>query len=309
MKKYLVLILVMFFSFGLVIAQDEEATKKKKDRPVRSMFESSILIDDQTSVIPVKNTLEMHIQHRFGVIKDNGISDLFGIYAPSANTRMGLNYSILNNLMLGYGITRINNSNGKMISDFQVKWNILQQTRKNTIPLNLTLYANMAIDGRNENLYQPDTANLDYQFANRLSYFTQVMVGRKFAEWFSLELHFSWTHYNAVSAVIPNVEGYEHDIMGVGGHMRFKFSPQSSILIMYTAPIFIKGMAENEVVMNNWYSNFGIAYEVATSTHAFQMFVTTANGIIPQDIYMYNNSQWTKTEIRIGFNITRLWSF
>jgi len=308
MKKHLVLVLVMLFSFGLVTAQDEEAPKKKKDRPVRSMFESSVLIDDQTSVIPVKNTLEMHIQHRFGSM-ENGISDLFGIYAPSANTRMGLNYSILDNVMVGYGITRLNNNNGKMISDFQAKWNILRQTRKNTIPLNLTLYANMAIDGRNKDKYQPDTANLDYKFTDRLSYFTQLLIGRKFAEWFSLELHVSYTHYNAVKSDIPNVKGFEHDVFGWGGHMRFKFSPQSSILIMYSAPVYIASLSENQETLNKYYSNLGIAYEVATSTHAFQIFITTANGIIPQDIYMYNNYDWTKGEFRFGFNITRLWSF
>lgn len=305
MKKHLILIFAMLFSFGLVTAQDEEAPKKKKDRPVRSMFESSVLIDDQTSIIPVKNTLEMHIQHRFGLLKENGISDLFGIYAPSANTRMGLNYSILDNLMVGYGITRKN-----MYSDFQVKWTFLRQTRKNTIPLNLAVYANMAIDGRNNSEFGDD-----YEFVNRLSYFTQLIIGRKFAEWFSLELNASFIHYNAVkSNDYPNPPdtinaGYDHDAIGIGGHMRFKFSPQSSILIMYTAPISLKGLSEHDEVWNTWYSNFGIAYEVATSTHAFQIFITTANGIIPQDIYMYNTSDWTKGEFRFGFNITRLWSF
>jgi len=226
MKKHLILIFAMLFSFGLVTAQDEEAPKKKKDRPVRSMFESSVLIDDQTSIIPVKNTLEMHIQHRFGLLKENGISDLFGIYAPSANTRMGLNYSILDNLMVGYGITRKN-----MYSDFQVKWTFLRQTRKNTIPLNLAVYANMAIDGRNNSEFGDD-----YEFVNRLSYFTQLIIGRKFAEWFSLELNASFIHYNAVkSNDYPNPPdtinaGYDHDAIGIGGHMRFKFSPQSSIL-------------------------------------------------------------------------------
>jgi len=289
----------MLFSLGLVTAQDEEAPKKKKDRPVRSMFESSVLIDDQTSIIPVKNTLEMHIQHRFGLLKENGISDLFGIYAPSANTRMGLNYSILDNLMVGYGITRKN-----MYSDFQVKWTLLRQTRKNTVPLNVAIYANMAIDGRNKSVFGDD-----YQFTNRLSYFTQVLVGRKFTEWFSLELHASFTHYNAVKSDIPNVKGYDHDVFGWGGHMRFKFSPQSSILIMYTAPVYIASLSENQETLNKFYSNLGIAYEVATSTHAFQIFITTANGIIPQDIYMNNTSDWTKGEFRFGFNITRLWSF
>ena len=169
MKKHLAIVLVMLFSFGLTFAQDEEAPKKKKDRPVTEMFGSGILIDDQTSVIPNKKTLEMHIQHRFGLIKENGIKDLYGIYAPSSNTRMGLNYSILDNLMVGYGITRKN-----MYSDFQVKWAFLRQTRKNTMPITMVVYANMAIDGRNESNFGDD-----YNFANRLSYFSELIVGRK----------------------------------------------------------------------------------------------------------------------------------
>ncbi len=300
MKKQLIFLLIAIFSIGVVIGQgDESKPEKKKERPVRSMFESSILIDDQTTIIPVKNTLVMHIQHRFGLIKTNGASDLFGIYAASANTRMGLNYSILDNLSVGYGITRKN-----MYNDFQVKWAFLKQTRSGSVPLNLAVYANMAIDGRKESTFGDD-----YEFANRLSYFTQLIAGRKFNEWFSMELSVSYTHYNAVPTETINVKGYEHSVFGAGGHMRFKFSPQSSILLMYSSPIFIEGMAQNTEVMNTWSPNFGLAYEVATSTHAFQIFVTTANGIVPQDIYMYNTSELGNSEIRFGFNITRLWGF
>lgn len=294
----------MLFSFGLIFAQDEEAPKKKKDRPVTEMFGSSLLIDDQTSVIPEKKTLEMQIQHRFGLIKNNGISDLFGIYAASANTRMGLNYSILDNLMVGYGITRKN-----MYSDFQIKWNILRQTRKNSMPITLTLYANMAIDGRNKSVYTTSTADSVYKFTNRLAYFSQIMIARKFTDWFSLELYACFTHYNSVTAEIPGVEGWDHDVFSWGGHMRFKFSPQSSLLIMYSAPVYINSLSENTHTQNPFKSNFGFAYEVATATHAFQIFATTANGIIPQDINMYNDSDWTKGEFRFGFNITRLWGF
>ena len=304
MKKYLVLVLVMLFSFGLVTAQDEEAPTKKKDRPVSDMWGSDLLIDEQTSLIPNKKTLEMQIQHRFGLIKNNGISDLFGIYAPSANTRMGLNYSILNNLMVGYGITRKN-----MYNDFQVKWNIIRQTRKNTIPLDVTIYANMAIDGRNKSVFSTSTADSVYKFTNRLSYFTQLNVSRKITDWFSLAVNGSFTHYNAVPADTVGIQGMDHDKFGFGIMARFKFSPQSSILIQYSIPLNIGQIAEHQTVTNIPLSNFGISYEVATATHAFQIFITTGNGIIPQDNYMWNTSDWTKGEFRFGFNITRLWEF
>lgn len=306
MKKYIVVVVLALFLIQIGFAQDDEAKKekKKKDRPVTEMWSSGLLIDEQTSMIPNKKSLEMQIQHRFGLIKDNGISDLFGIYAPSANTRMGLNYSILDNLMVGYGITRKN-----MYSDFQVKWNILRQTRKNTIPLDVTIYANMAIDGRNKDVYTTSTADSVYKFTNRLSYFTQLMVSRKITDWFSLSVNGSFTHFNSVSADSVGLKGDDHDRFGFGLMARFKFSPQSSILISYSQPLYIHQISEHTEVTNTAFPNFSIAYEVATASHAFQIFITTGNGIIPQDNYMWNTSDWTKGEFRFGFNITRWWGF
>jgi len=140
MKKYIIGSLILLFGLTTAMAQDTEPVKKK-DKPVRSPFESGILIDNQTSVIPTAKTLEMLIQHRFGKM-GNGISDFWGIYGAGTNIRMGFNYSILDNLMVGIGLTKKN-----MYTDMQVKWNILQQTRENTIPIAVTVYGNMAIDG------------------------------------------------------------------------------------------------------------------------------------------------------------------
>ncbi len=296
----------MILGFGIITAQDEETTepKKKKDKPVREVFNSGIMIDEQTSVIAPKKTLEMVIQHRFGVIKTNGASDLYGIYAPSANTRMGLNFSILDNLVVGYGITKKN-----MYSDFSAKYNVIEQTRKNTVPVTVTLYANMAIDGRNKSVFKTSTADSAYKFVDRLSYFTQIMVSRKFNDWFSFSVNGSFTHYNSVMADTANITGMNHDVIGVGFLGRFKFSPQSSIVFHYSIPLDIKSLNENSVVTNKPKPNIGIGYQVATATHAFEIFITASNGILAQDNYMHNSSDWTDGEIRFGFNITRLWEF
>jgi len=306
MKKYIILIVAALLIVNYSYSQGDDATPKKKvkDRPVTEMFGSSLLIDDQTSVIPAKKTLEMQIQHRFGLIKENGISDLFGIYAPSANTRMGLNFSILDNLMVGYGITRKN-----MYSDFQVKWNILQQTRKNTMPITLTLYANWAIDGQNSDVYKTVTEDSTYKFSNRFSYFTQIGVSRKFTDWFSLQANGNYTHYNTVPADTANVRGMNHDVFGFSVMARFKFSNQTSFIISYDQPLVIGSIDENTTTTFHSQPNFSFGFDIATATHAFQIFFTTSNGIIPQEIYMWNDSKWTAGDWRIGFNITRLWGF
>lgn len=287
MKKLILGMLIFLFGLSAAYAQEEE------DKPVRSPFASGILIDNFTSVIPVKNTFEWRIQHRFGTM-DNGISDIYGLYAPGANIRLGFNYSLRDNLVVGYGLTLKN-----MYNDFHVKWNVLQQTRENTIPVAVTLYGNMAIDGRNDEVF-----GQNYEFTNRFSYFSQLIVGRKFTWWLSLQATASFTHYNSVAADM------NHDVIGVGFNGRVNFSPQSSILFQFDSPLKIESISEQRE-FDVAKPNFGLGYEVSTSTHAFQIFVTSSNSILPQDIYMYNNFDWTNgfSDLMFGFTITRLWNF
>jgi len=306
MKRIIFILIAVCISTGLVFAQEEtDKPKKKKDRPVYEMFNSGIMMDEQTTFIPYKKTLEMQIIHRFGLLNTNGLSDLYGIYAPSANTKMGLNFTPYKNLEVGYGITRLN-----MASDFHVKYKVLTQTQKNTIPVDVALYANMVIDGRNKSVYETTSPNFtEYTFANRLSYFTQVIIGRKFTDWFSLAVNASFTHFNTVDAELENIKGVDHDKLGLGFLGRLKFSPQSSIIFHYSMPVYMKSLSENTDVTLKSLPNFGIGYKVVTATHAFEVFLTTANGILPQYNYMYNTTDWTKGEFRFGFTISRVWGF
>ena len=306
MKRIIFILLAVCISTGLVFAQEEtDKPKKVKDWPVYEMFNSGIMMDEQTTFIPAKKTLEMQIIHRFGLLNTNGLSDLYGIYAPSANTKMGLNFIPYKNLEVGYGITRLN-----MYSDFHIKYKALTQTQKNTIPVDVVLYANMAIDGRNKSIYETTSPNYtEYKFGNRMSYFTQIVIGRKFAEWFSLAVNASFTHFNTVDAELENIKGMDHDKLGFGFLGRLKFSPQSSFIFHYSMPVYVESLSENTEVTLKSLPNFGIGYQVATATHSFEIFLTTANGILPQYNYMYNTTDWTEGEFRFGFTITRLWGF
>lgn len=306
MKRIIFILLAICMISEFAFSQEEATeTKKKKDKPVYEMFTSGIMMDEQTSFIPAKKTLEMQIIHRFGLLNTNGISDLYGIYAPSANTKMDLNFTPMNNLEVGYGITKLN-----MSSDFHVKYKALSQTRKNTIPVDVVIYANMAIDGRNKTVYETTTEDYsEYQFANRMSYFTQLIVARKFADWFSFAVNASFTHFNTVDADLENIKGMDHDKLGFGFLGRLKFSPQSSFIFHYSMPVYMESLSENTEVTLKSLPNFGIGYQVATATHSFEIFLTTANGILPQYNYMFNTTDWTKGEFRFGFTITRLWGF
>ena len=307
MKKNILILILFSLITTISFAQDEAtatAGEKEKDYPVNATFESGSLIDAQTVVIPDKKTLEMVIQHKFGTIED-GHSNLWGIYG-SANIRIGMNYVPFKNFQIGAGITK-----KYMTSDVNAKWTLLQQTRKNSIPLSVALYGNIGIDGRNISAFETGqvregySASLTKKFAfnDRVSYFSQLIVGRKFNDWLSLQAAVSFTHYNSVGVL------YDHDKVGVHFNGRIKVSPQGSIIFNYDEPLKIKKISEQVEWTNHPKTNLALGYEVSTGTHAFQIYMGSSNSLLPQDNIMWNQNDWQNKGWSVGFLITRLWGF
>ena len=275
---------------GLVFAQtEEEATKDT--RPVYMPFESGQLIDQQTVYIPDHKTLEFVLEHRFGSI-ENGFEDMFGLYAPS-NIRMGLNYSLTNDVMIGFGVTKT-----RKLTDFRLKWNVLKQTRSDNIPFTVSLYGNFGIDGRNAEVF-----GLDYRFQNRYSFFGQVIIGRKINEYISFQFAPSYTHINKVEP------GLEHDKLALSFGGRYKFSSQSSIVFNLDLPLHIRGMQETKDPDFLPGANFSLGWEIATGTHVFQIFLAAYDNLSPQYNVMTNSNKFGGKTMLIGFNMTRLWNF
>ena len=288
MKKIYSFIIALFLLPLFLFSQETET--KTKSKPVREPFACPTVIDHQTVHIPTAKTLEFVIEHRFGKIEN--ISNLFGIYG-SSNIRLGANYSITNKLSVGYGITKY-----RMLSDFRIKYNILEQTRDDKYPVAVTAYANMGIDGRSDDYF-----GQNYKFTNRFSYFTELIVARKFTDWLTLQVSGSFSHINRVDSLL------EHDGFGISFSGRGRISPQSSIVFNYGIPLQIKAISEHTEFTDFPKHNFGIGWEIATSTHCFQIFVASSTDLSPQYTYMQNQNDWTNGDLFFGFTITRLWSF
>jgi hypothetical protein len=308
-KFFTFIILFTGFTFASFAQETEEAAPvPAKDQPVRSPWESGYLIDAQTSKIPTKNTLEFVIQHKFGSM-ENGKSDLWGIYAPGANIRLALNYVPFKNVQVGWGISKKN-----MYNDFNAKWTILEQTRKNTVPVSVTLYGTLAIDGRSSDYFESQQyfhssdpvgpmVKHSYRPSERYSYFSQLIIGRKFTEWLSLQAGASFTHYNLVAKT------GDHDKIGAHFAGRVKFSPQSSFIFNYDVPLKIKQISEQREWIDHPKPNLACGLEVSTSTHAFQIYVGSSDGILPQEMMLFNQKDWKNKGLAFGFTITRLWFF
>lgn len=280
LKKLFLLTSLFLFLFGhLAIAQEAE----EDDRPVFDPYACGRLVDNQTVVNPYGKTFEVIIQHRFGEIEE--INDLFGIYAPS-NIRLGVNYGITDNIMVGFG-TEKNNK----LQDFQGKWTFLQQTTSGRIPVSVAAYGNMAIDARDDEVF-----GQNYAFTNRLSYFAQVIISRKFSDRISLLVAPSFSHVNAADSLI------DHDKIGISVGGRIKFYNEMSFIFEYDHPLHLEQIREYTDPFESK-PNLALGIEIGTLTHAFQIYVAPFDKIVPQHNYIYNENDFTDGGMRFGFNI------
>jgi hypothetical protein len=298
LKKYFLLLvrpalfLTLMLSGIFMIAQNgSDSVQAKVRKPVKSTFESNWIQDNQSVMIPIKGTLEMDIQHRFGTV-NNGYKDFIGIYAPS-NIRIGFSYVVINNLQGGFGFTK-----DRMQWDFNVKYALLKQTRPMGIPVSITYFGNAVVDTRPKENFVTN--------GDRLSYFHQLIIAMKITDAFSVQAAPSLSHYN-------NVEGYLDEYGKIQKKMlndhwaiacmgRYKVSSKLNVLVNYDQPL-------TQHPFNNPHPNISFGIEIVTSSHAFQIFMGNYHGIVPQSNNFFNQNDYTKGQFLIGFNITKLWNF
>ena len=295
-------ILLSGFIINPLYAQEEEP-EKKKEKPIRPAWSASMLIETQNDLVWQPKTLEFVMVHRFGLLNANNGFDLAGIYGAS-NIMIGVNYGLFKNFQIG-----INSQKNNLIQELNWKYKILTQTRSNSMPIGLAYYGNVQMEAKKKSFY-----GSEYKFAHRLSYFHQLIVSHKFSRSLSLQATFNYSHFNQIDGnAYPTLE---HDNFGFGVAGRFKLSSTVYLLFEYdqalTTPGAMKWLKEtepsefqNEVGLRN----LSLGIEVATSSHAFQVFVTTYNNISYQRNMVYNTNYFSEGAILLGFNITRNWNY
>ncbi len=301
MKYFLLISFLGVFTLS-ALAQDEEEGKEKV-RPARKAFESAVMLDQQTDVINTAKTLEWNIQHRFGTVQ-NGSKDLWGMFAAS-NIRLGFTFSVHDRASIGFGLSKVNVTNPFI--DLNAKIKLLQQGRDGGSPFNVTYYGNMGINTEAETEYKY-TAGVE-----RLSYFHSLIISRRFSNKFSAQLVPQVAHFNAVDSL------FENDIFGLSVGARLKVSSQSSLMFEFTAPFGEHPINSDEhgslTKKVGPYNNISFGWEIATSSHAFQIVFGVYRGLVPQQNLLYNSNEFVKEvndknklSFAIGFNMTRLWN-
>lgn len=294
MKLYKSIFIALFTLPIMLLAQEEKdtisAVKEDSIAPVkeveyeRAAFESTSLIENQTDRVYSKGTIEMIMNHRFGLV--TGTNDLIGIWAP-ANIRLAVNYSITDRITVGFGTTK-----DARLQDFCLKTALLKQTVDGKMPVSVTYYGNMSISALpKENFYHT---------SDRWSFFNQIIIAKRFSKMFSLQLAPSYSHYNVIDAPMSN------DLFAIQFGGRAKVTSTMSILLDVNQPITSQEFAPE--------SGFSIGTEFSTVGHSFQIFISNYRGIVNQQNNMFNQNNFfgdeifhSKPEFAIGFNISRTW--
>ena len=295
MKK-LLLILSFVIAASNTFAQDMLSAlepSKEKDYSIAT-FKSTRLINMHTIESLGPRTLDFRISHRFGPI-NSGSYNAFGLDGP-ANIRLGLEYSPNGRFMFGIG-----RSSFERTVDGFLKYRLLRQA-SNGLPFSATLLAGAYYTATKD---LNKIANGFDKYANsssRYSYCYEILIARKFSPNFSMQIAPWFVHYNLVELITDKNDAY-----GISGLFRMKFTKRAAITVEYGYRIN-KYTAVTHTANDTYFDSFSIGYELETGGHVFQIHLTNSFGIIENQFFTHTQSKWNDAGIRLGFNISRVFS-
>ncbi len=292
MKTIQALLYVLFLALypatmSAVMAQDQNSTLDElvdsipQNEKISQAFYSTRVIQSQSVEMLYKGNLDVRILHRFGQV-NNGIKEFFGL--DDASMRMGLDFGITDNLTIGVG-----RSSFRKEYDLLIKLRpVQQQVGKKNIPFSLVLVGGAMIRTVDEislSGYKADAGD-------RLSYYGQLLIGRKFSNRFSLQLIQTLLHMNYVNDGIMDNTIYA---LGAGG--RLKLTKRLAFTLDYN---------HNFSKATSYYQPLGIGLDIETGGHVFQLHFSNAVGMNERAYLADTTDDFWKGEIRFGFNLSRM---
>ncbi len=299
MKKFILCISTLCFSAGLFAQDDllslvnDDAQKKTKDFATAT-FKTTRLFNFQTVETQSRHTLDFRISHRFGDLGANNVSNLgynaFGLDAQ-ASIKLSLEYCFDGKFQIGIG--RCNDQ--KMVDGF-AKYRLFRQTTNNSCPVSVTLFAGV---------YQTYIRTGDQYYANqmdRLSYCDQIMIARKFNRRFSLQLGAAYVHFNTVLYAEDKNDAYF-----ATGLFRLKLTSRTALTAEYALPLnTYYDVAANKLAQTTRFPSMAVGFDIETGGHVFQIGISNSFGLDEPEFLANTEKVWGLEQIRIGFNISRV---
>jgi hypothetical protein len=295
MKHLYTVIIFLFLGIINVAAQDDllnmlAQSQTPKATPIYATFKSTRVVTGQSNELVAPKHLNFVILHRFGELND-GLYGLYGL--DNANIRLAFDYGLNKNIQIGLA-----RSSFLKTYDANIKIKLLQQ--KNMGKLNkvgLTYFGNVAV-----NSLKWDVVSRKNYFTSRLSFVNQLVVSKKINNNVSVLVAPTVVHYNLVAKKTDLNTTFA---LGLAGSL--KITKSTRFNIEYYPQII--GSENTPKTGNNSYNYLGAGFDIETGGHVFQLMFTNGVGMLEQHFINQTSSSWTNAGIRLGFNISRTFSF
>lgn len=289
MVKYIIAILLLAVSITSSTAQED----KKKEK-VYQTFKDTRVINTHSVETLKRGHLDFRIGHRFGDISgDAGGWQTFWGLENAADVLFGFEYGFSDNFMIGINRSK---GNGPLRQNVNALAKAkLATQKKNGIPFSIAVLGLSSVSTMEKSQSESDL-NFFAKPEHRFSYHGELIIAKKFSNYFSLQISTAWTYRN----IVPN--GDNNDIISASLSSRIQLSKPLAV-ILDGRYIF----SEYQTEKNGFYPPIGIGLEWETGGgHVFQINVTNAKGMIETDYIPYTQSNWLDGEFRLGFTIARL---
>jgi hypothetical protein len=259
-----------------------------------STFRYTRVINGQSVENLPANVLDFRISHRFGPLR-NGVYQFFGLDNGFFNVRIGFDYGITNNLMVGIG----HNSLQKTYDAF-FKLKILKQSKGAVnMPFTISFVPTITINTLKRDGFGYDFSDSTETKKDKPSYVFQLLIARKFSEEFSLQLMPTYIHTDNISFNHYKDNKYNRDIFAIGIAGRQKISKRMSIDAEYYYQL---PGSESSIAANS----ASVGLEIGTGGHVFQLLFANSIGLTEKSFISETYRHGDNSGARFGFNISRV---
>ncbi len=291
-NKRWILFFLFIRCFSSVQAQDSTLLSRLNDSLlanakqayVTGTFKGVHVINMQTVEAPARGALNFIIMHRFGKLND-GAYNFFGL--DNATLRLGFDYGITNRFSIGVG-----RSSYLKTFDAYGKYKLLKQTDGN-IAMPLTASLLLGVTDYTQKFSDKAYLNTTY----RASYFTQLLLARKFSRRFSLQIVPAWLHYNLVPATSD-----KNNVFALGFGGRMKIAKRMSINAEYNF------VPDRQLVSVQRSNSLSLELDIETGGHVFQLIFTNSQAMTEPQYIGQTTGRWSKGDVFFGFNISRIFN-
>lgn len=296
MKKNILLV-TLLLAVNFVWAQDDLLDLLKdentKATPVLATFKGTRIITGQSNENISKKHLNFLILHRFGELKDDASYYNF-LGLDGASVRLAFDYGITDKLMIGAGRSTV----GK-VYDGSIKYKLTQQTvgGKKNFPLAISYYGNTAI--KTESFADKSINNY---FSSRLTFCNQLIIARKVNNAVSLQLTPTIVHRNLVEK-----KAYPNTVFALGLGGSFKITRSTRFNIEYYPRL--NGRDEKTESGQDYNDYLAVGFDIETGGHVFQLMLSNSTYMYEQGFVTQTTGKWGDFGVRIGFNLSRTFSF